>query len=67
MYVYQSSNTYLLFKDILKKKKTIYIYIKYIDINTHVCTFRACAQLQDANERNKTNNTSLLNKHVNQK
>ena len=48
-------------------KKTIYIYIKYIDINTHVCTFRACAQLQDANERNKTNSTSLLNKHVNQK
>ena len=66
MYVYQSSNTYLLFKDILKKNY-IYIYIKYIDINTHVCTFRACAQLQDANERNKTNNTSLLNKHVNQK
>ena len=66
MYVYQSSNTYLLFKDIFKKNY-IYIYIKYIDINTHVCTFRACAQLQDANERNKTNNTSLLNKHVNQK
>ena len=66
MYVYQSSNTYLLFKDILKKNY-IYIYIKYIDINTHVCTFRACAQLQDANERNKTNSTSLLNKHVNQK
>ena len=65
MYVYQSSNTYLLFKDIFKK--TIYIYMKYIDINTHVCTFRACAQLQDANERNQTNNTSLLNKHVNQK
>ena len=66
MYIKVRTHIYYL-KISFKKKLYIYIHIKYIDINTHVCTFRACAQLQDANERNKTNNTSLLNKHVNQK